>query len=139
MRFIDSNIFVHAFLKPRRRLEAHETEIKEGAKRIIARLEEGEEALTTVVHVSEVANILESRTSQEESREIIEAIVSLRSLSIIGVTGEMYRMAVQASDLLNLGVNDTLAYHTMKERKIDEIYSFDKHFDQLKDITRLIN
>lgn len=137
MRFIDSNVFVHAFLRPRRRLEAHEIEIKEGAKRIVARLEEGEEAMTTVVHVSEVANILESRTSQEESLEILEAIVSLRSLSMIGVTGEMYRMAVHASDLLDLGVNDTLAYHTMKDKEIDEIYSFDKHFDQLKGIMRL--
>jgi len=137
MRFIDSNVFIHAFLKPRRRLEAHEAEIKEGAKCIIARLEEGEEAITTVVHVSEVANILESRASQGTSREILEAIVSLQSLSIMGVTGEMYRAAVQASELINLGVNDALAYHTMKDRKIGEIYSFDKHFDQIKDITRL--
>jgi hypothetical protein len=139
MRFIDSNVFVHAFLKPRRRLEAHEAEIKEGAKRIVAGLEEGEEAITTVVHVSEVANILESRASQEESLEILEAIVSLRSLSITGVTSEMYKAAVLASELMNLGVNDTLAYHIMKDGKMDEIYSFDKHFDKLKDIKRLTN
>lgn len=48
-------------------------------------------------------------------------------------------MAFQASDLANLGVNDTPAYHAMKDEKIDEIYSFDRHFDQLKDITRLTN
>ena len=137
MRFIDSNVFIHAFLKPRKRRDAHETEIKEGAKGIIAGLEEGEEAITTVVHVSEVANILESRISQEDTREVLEAITSLQSLSITGVTGEIYKAAIQESGLINLGVNDTLAYHTMKDREIDEIYSFDKHFDQLKDIKRV--
>jgi len=137
MRFIDSNVFIHAFLKPRRRLEIHEAEIKEDAKGIIAGLEEGDEAITTVVHVSEVANILESRASPRDAREILEAIVSLQSLKILGVTGEMYKAAVLASELMNLGVNDTLAYHTMKDREIDEIYSFDKHFDPLKDIRRL--
>ena len=29
MRFVDSNVFVHALLKPSRRLERHEAEIKE--------------------------------------------------------------------------------------------------------------
>ncbi len=59
MRFVDSNVFVHAVLKPRRRLEGHEAEIKEAAKRILLRLEDGEDASTTVVHLSEVANLLD--------------------------------------------------------------------------------
>jgi len=137
MRFVDSNVFVHAFLKPRRRLEAHEAEIREGAKCILVGLEEGEEAATTVIHVSEVANILESRVSREESREMLEAMLSLRSLSVIGVTGETYGMAVWASRLLDVGVNDALAYNAMKERGIDEIYSFDRHFDRLEGVKRL--
>ena len=137
MRFIDSNVFVHAFLKPRRRLEAHEAEIKEGAKRILVGLEEGEEAATTVIHVSEVANILESRATPKESREILEAVLSLRSLTIIGVTGDAYRIAVGASGLLDVGVNDALAYNTMNEMGIDEIFSFDRHFDRLEGVKRL--
>ena len=52
MRFVDSNVFVHAILKPSRRLENHEAKIKKRAKSILKRIEEGEEAATTVVHVS---------------------------------------------------------------------------------------
>src|SRR4030042_1142301 len=114
MRFIDSNVFIHAFLKPNRRLERHEIEIKEGSKNIILRIEEGEEVLTTVIHMSEVANILEARTS-EDAREILSAIASLRNLKLRDVTGENYRAAIQTSELINLGVNDTLAYKTSTE------------------------
>jgi len=137
MRFIDSSVFVHAILKPSRRLERHEAEIKENAKSILRRIEEGEEAATTVVHVSEVANILESRTTREESWRILSALVSMRGVSLIGVTGDTYRAAVQASSVLGVGVNDTLAYIAMAGSGVNEAYSFDKHFDQLPEIKRI--
>jgi len=137
MRFVDSSIFVHAILKPSRRLERHEAEIKERAKGMLRRIEDGEAAATTVVHVSEVANILEARTTREESRRILSALASMRSLRLIGVTGDAYRAAVQASSVLGVGVNDAMAYIAMAERGINEAYSFDRHFDQLPEITRI--
>lgn len=54
MRFIDANVFTYAILKPRRPLSDREREIKERAKRILRRVNEGEEVATTVVHLSEV-------------------------------------------------------------------------------------
>lgn len=137
MRFIDSSVFVHAILKPSRRLERHEAEIKESAKSILKRIEEGEEAATTVVHVSEVANILEARTTREESWRILSALASMRGLNLIGVTGDTYRAAVQASSVLGVGVNDALAYIAMARSGVSEAYSFDKHFDSLPEITRI--
>ena len=41
IRFIDSNVFIHALLQPRRRLKDHEVQIKEGAKKILERVMEG--------------------------------------------------------------------------------------------------
>jgi len=35
MRFIDSNIFIHAYIKPKRKLQKHEEKIKEEAKNIV--------------------------------------------------------------------------------------------------------
>ena len=137
MRFVDSNVFVHALLKPRRGLKMHEAEIKEGAKNMLTRIEEGEEAMTTVVHVSEVANILESRMTRDGSWRIISALASMRGLSVAGVSGDDYRSAIQASKILGVGVNDALAYAVMKEASVEEIYSFDKHFDQLPEIRRV--
>ncbi|MFH0849602.1 MAG: type II toxin-antitoxin system VapC family toxin [Candidatus Bathyarchaeota archaeon] len=137
MRFVDSNVFVHALLRPRRRLETHEDEIKEGAKNILTRIEEGGEAMTTVIHVSEVANILEARMPREGSWRILSALASMRGLSLAGVTGDAYSAAIQTSNVLGVGVNDALAYTSMTRSGVREIYSFDKHFDQLPEIRRV--
>ncbi len=59
MKFADANVFIYAILKPRRELSEKELEIKSRAKAILARINEGEEVFTTVVHLSEVANVLE--------------------------------------------------------------------------------
>jgi predicted nucleic acid-binding protein len=60
----------------------------------------------------------------------------MRSLSLIGVTGDAYRAAVQAS-VLGVGVNDALTYIAMAEKGINEAYSFDRRFDQLSETTRI--
>jgi len=68
LRFIDASVFLYAFLKPKRRVSEDVLELKENAKRILSRIEEGEEVVTTVVHLSEIANILESHTSKKLNR-----------------------------------------------------------------------
>jgi hypothetical protein len=37
----------------------------------------------------------------------------------------------------NVSVNDALAYQLMRRHGLDEIYSFDRHFDQLSGLARL--
>lgn len=49
MRFIDSSVFLYAFLKPRRALTVKAREYKESAKRILLRVEEGAPVATTIV------------------------------------------------------------------------------------------
>jgi predicted nucleic acid-binding protein len=137
MRFIDANVFIHAFLDAKRQLQPHEHKIKESAKKIILRLEEGEQMATTVVHLSEVANIFESRMPPGDSLEVLSSLMSLPNLTIIGTSGEAYRSALRAAELLGLGVNDGLAYTTITENQIVELYSFDKDFDRLSDLKRI--
>ena len=57
--------------------------------------------------------------------------------AVAPVTGEQYRGALQLSDLLNLGINDALAYLIMGEGHVDEIYSFDQHYDNLPQVKRI--
>ncbi len=64
MRFIDSSVFLYAFPKPKRKLPKDILELKEKAKNILIRIDEGEDATTTVMHVSEIANILESHVQR---------------------------------------------------------------------------
>jgi predicted nucleic acid-binding protein len=137
LRFIDANVFVHAFLDSRRPLQRHELEIKESAKRIVLRLEGGESMATTVVQLSEVANIFESRVPAQGALEVLSSIISLDNLTIFGVSGEAYRSAFRAAEVLGFGVNDSLAYNAMKDNNIAELYSFDRDFDSLSDIKRL--
>jgi predicted nucleic acid-binding protein len=61
MRFIDANVFIYAFLRPKKEPSENVKEIKERAKAILARVSDGERVVTTVVHLSEVANVTESR------------------------------------------------------------------------------
>ena len=41
MRFLDSSVFLHAYLRPRRRLSPREEELKERAREIIRRVDLG--------------------------------------------------------------------------------------------------
>ena len=59
MRFIDANVFLYAIIKPRASLSPTDKNIKRLARDIISRIDSNEKALTTVVHISEVLNILE--------------------------------------------------------------------------------
>jgi len=65
--FVDASVFVYAFLKPRRRLQPHEASVKDAAENIVLRINEGEEVATSVVHFSEVCNVLEDYLPLEEA------------------------------------------------------------------------
>ena len=47
-----------------------------------------------------------------------------------------YGSALSVARDRGVSANDALAYLLMKKRGLDEVYSFDRHFDQL-DVTRL--
>ena len=65
--YVDANVFVYAFLKTKRNLQPHEVNIKEAAKKIVSRINEGEKVATSVVHFSEVCNILDDYLPFEEA------------------------------------------------------------------------
>ncbi|MEM2618166.1 MAG: type II toxin-antitoxin system VapC family toxin [Candidatus Hadarchaeales archaeon] len=132
MRFIDASVFLHAFLKPKRPLEPHEQKIKEAARSILRRVEEGERVLTTVVHLSEVVNILEDFLPLEEAHKLESAILILKSIRVAEVSKKLYLAALSVAGESKIGLNDALAWVVMQRRGISEIYSFDKGFDRLK-------
>lgn len=138
MRFLDANIFIYAFYKPKGRLTEKQKFMKEKAKEIVRKLIEGKEKfITTVVHVSEVANILEKALSIEALNSILTTLYSLENLKIVGITEEEYLIAIELMKKYKIGVNDCLAIYIMKKEGIKEIYSFDKDFDKIEEIRRL--
>jgi len=109
--------------------------LKDNAKKIITRVNDGEEVITTVIHVAEVANILEVMASLPLTREIIEDILNKESIHILTIEKKDFRNALEICSRYPIGLNDGIAYRIMQEKGLTEIYSFDKHFDNLN-ITR---
>lgn len=137
MRFIDSNVFIHAYIKPRRRLQEHEKRIKEEAKAIIARVNRGEEVVTTVVHLGEIANLLEDFMPFEAALEVIRGLLLKDNIHMAEISRKDYLSALSIAENSAVGLNDALAYISMSHRGIREIYSFDKDFDKLENVIRV--
>ena len=137
MRFIDSNVFIHAYIKPKRKLQEHEKKIKEEAKTIVARVNEGEEVATTVVHLGETANLLEDFMPLETALKVIRSLLLKDNIQIAEISSQDYLSALPMAEESAVSLNDALAYTFMTRKGIVEIYSFDKDFDKLEKVIRV--
>ena len=138
MRFLDANVFVYAYYKPKRQLSQKEKQMKEYAKKIISDMsEEEEELLTTVVHLAEIVNILKHGMPLERLNNLILGLFMLDNLRIYGVSREAYFAATELGDDLRLESNDALAVDVMRQNNVKEMYSFDEDFNGIEGISRL--
>ena len=138
MSFLDANVFIYAYYKPKRQLTQKEKQMKDYAKRIISEISQGkEEVITTVVHLSEVVNILKHGMPLEQLAHIILGLFMLDNVKIHGVSREAYFAATELGDDLKLDSNDALAIDIMRLNNIKDIYSFDEDFDKIEGISRL--
>jgi predicted nucleic acid-binding protein len=138
LAYVDANVFVYAFLKTKRQLQPHEIKIKEAAKKIVSRINEGEKVVTSVVHFSEVCNILEDHLPIKEAILIEKGLLFRENILVCEVSKDDYLNAISISEDRHVGVNDAIAYVLMKKETIQTIYSFDKDFDAFTDISRII-
>jgi len=138
MRFLDANVFIYAYYKPKKQLTQKEKQMKEHAKKIVSSVSQGkEEVMMTVVHVSEIVNILKHGMPLDPLTTIIRGLFMLDNMKIMGITQEAYFAATELGDDLKLEANDALAVDVMRLNGIKEIYSFDEDFEQIEGITRL--
>jgi hypothetical protein len=138
MRFLDANVFVYAYYRPKKQLSQKERQMKECAKKIISDVSQGkEEVMMTVVHLSEMVNILKHGVALDQLAPIVRGLFMLDNVRIMGVTREAYFAAAELGDDLRLEANDALAVDVMRLNGVTEIYSFDEDFDHVEGITRL--
>ncbi|MDP3741864.1 MAG: type II toxin-antitoxin system VapC family toxin [Candidatus Micrarchaeota archaeon] len=135
MKFIDANVFLYAFLSAKATPDGKK--LKESAKSILYRVQKGEEVFTTVVHLSEVANIIEDKVPFDQQRHFFESIISNVSLEIKEINKETYSLAIEYAMDNAMGVNDALAVILMQKENINEIYSFDSDFDEVNGVSRI--
>lgn len=130
MRFIDANVFIYAVLKPKTALPDAVLRKKEAAKAIFMRVNDGEPVTTTTVHLSEVANVLEDAAGIPFASDFLSAVLLKPSISVEPVSADDYRESIRLAQKNAISINDALALIVMERQGIDEIYTFDRHFNR---------
>ena len=139
MKFLDANIFIYAYYKPKKKLTENEKIMKINSQEIIRKINNGEEVVTSVVHLSEVSNILKKAMQLNNLQILLLSLNSKPNISIIDVTKEDYLLAIDHMQDFQLDPNDCLALELMERENIKEIYSYDSGFENIKHIRRLPN
>jgi len=136
-RFLDSSVFLHAYLRPKRRLRDAEKWVKQRASAIIGNVEKGEEVIISTIHLSEVLNITEARLGLEKAVQFLENILATENIRIEGVQWRDYEEALVIASRYKVSPNDAVACVVCRRMNISEIYSFDKHFDKVPFVKRI--
>jgi len=131
LRFVDASVFVHAYFRPKRELKPHEVKIRESAKEIVRRINDGEEVSITVVQIAEIANLLESYLPVKEALKAVEFLLLAGNVKVYDVTKKDCLKALEITREKDVELSDAIAYVIMKRNGVEEIYSFDSDFDRL--------
>lgn len=134
MRFLDANIIL-------RYLTA---DVPQKAKRCLSlfqQADEGEIELTTSeAIIAEVVYVLSSPNlydlAPERIRDLLLPILDLRGLKL-PASSRLYHQALELYATQGIDFEDALAVAHMRHKGIDEIVSYDQHFDRVKGITRV--
>jgi len=130
MRFVDANVFIYVLVKsPQKDFET--------SKRILKRIENGEETATSLAIIQEVVDWLEYNNRKKEVRVFLTAINSYLTLNKLNNTWSDVLTALDNTYEHKIDFVDALTLQTMKNNKINEIYSNDKDFDRVKWVKKI--
>ena len=130
MRFVDANVFIYVLVKSPK--ESYET-----SKRILQRIENGEETLTNTAVIQEVVDWLEYNNRKREVKKFITAINSYLTMNKINTAWDDVLAALDDMEKHGVDFVDALILQTMKKNDMEEIYSNDTDFDKIKWIKRI--
>lgn len=130
MRFVDANVFVYVLVKsPKKDYEI--------SKRILERIEKGEETATSLAIIQEVVDWLEYNNRKREVRNFLIGANSYLSMEKQNATWDDFLLALDDMDGYKIDYVDALTLQRMKKSKISEIYSNDKDFDRVEWVKRI--
>jgi predicted nucleic acid-binding protein len=130
MRFVDANVFVYVLVKsPQKDYEI--------SKRILERIEKGEETATSLAIIQEVVDWLEYNSRKREVRSFLIGANSYLSMEKQNATWDDFLLALDDVDGYKIDYVDALTLQRMKKSKISEIYSNDKDFDRVEWVKRI--
>jgi len=124
MRFVDANVFIYVLVKsPKKDYEI--------SKKILERIENGEEAATSLAIIQEVVDWLEYNNRKKEIRSFLTAINSYLTMNKLQLIWNNFLPALEDMYEKQIDFVDSLTLQIMKQNKISEIYSNDKDFDRI--------
>ncbi len=130
LRFIETNIFLYV-------ITAH-PEFGPVARRILERIDSGEQAMTSSLATAEVCAWLEYHKRKTEVETFLKAIESYPTLRKSETTyGDEQRAQELEHAHPRLEFFDRVYLAQMERLKITEIYSNDRAFDRVKGIKRI--
>lgn len=135
MRFVDSMIFIEwgkATLA-----EAQQDERTSLCGYVLAKIRDGEEALTSSLVKDEVLIWL-SRYKASRLGDFIRSLTALTQLKIVNPTLEDELESTRTHGQYQLGISDLINLSIMKRYGVHEIYSMDKGFDGIPDVKRIL-
>ena len=130
MRFVDSNVFIYVLVKSPK--DDYMT-----AKRILQRIEEGEETITNTAVIQEIVDWLEYNNKRREIETFLAAINSYITMKKAKVSWNEIMEAIGDMKKYDLDLVDALTLQTMKKNDVKEIYTNDKDFDRVKEVKRI--
>jgi predicted nucleic acid-binding protein len=129
-RFVDTNVFIYSVTGHPR--------FGEDARRILKRIEEGEEAVTSTLVLCEVSWVLEAMGRQGDIKSTLEKILSFRSLEVVGFDVDDLFVGASNMEFYGVDFNDGLNVAVMTRIGVSEVYSNDvKHLGKI-DFLKLI-
>ena len=128
--FVDTNVFIYSVTSHPR--------FGEKAKRILKRIEQGEEAVTTTLVLCEVSWVLEAMGKQGDIKSTLEKILSYKSLKVVGFDTDDLLVGANNMQLYGIDFNDGLNVAVMTRIGVFEAYSNDvRHLGKI-DFLKLI-
>lgn len=129
-RFVDTNVFIYSVTGHPR--------FGEDARRILERIEEGEEVVTTTLVLCEVLWVLEAMGRQGDVKSTLEKVLSFKSLEVVGFDADDLLVGANNMELYGVDFNDGLNVAVITRIGVSEVYSNDlKHLGKM-DFLRLI-
>jgi predicted nucleic acid-binding protein len=130
MRFVDTNVFIYEVIQsPKKDYEI--------ADRILGRIQNGEEAVTSLQVIQEVVDWFHYNRRLKKAGTFILALNSYLTLFKITASWNNFVSAVDDMNKKQISFVDSLTLQIMKENGITEIYSNDKDFDRVKWVKRI--
>lgn len=117
-RFVDTNIFVYAITGDPR--------FGETSRKILTRIESGEEALTSTLVLLEVSWVLESVGRQGDIKPTLEKIFSYEHLEVVPFDGDDLLVGAKNMATYHIDFNDGVNVAIMERKGVREAYSNDR-------------